>query len=46
MGQNVAYTDVNGRYFIFGNLYDMHTQKILRLRLIVLRKFISQMQNN
>ncbi len=27
MGQNVAYTDVNGRYFIFGNLYDMHTQK-------------------
>lgn len=27
MGQNVAYTDDKGRYFIFGNLYDMHTQK-------------------
>ncbi|ENV65125.1 hypothetical protein F949_00024 [Acinetobacter junii NIPH 182] len=27
MGQNVAYTDEKGRYFIFGNLYDMHSQK-------------------
>lgn len=27
MGQNVAYTDEAGRYFIFGNLYDMYEQK-------------------
>ncbi|UNW11126.1 DsbC family protein (plasmid) [Acinetobacter indicus] len=27
MGKNVAYTDVEGRYFIFGNLYDMQTQQ-------------------
>lgn len=29
MGENIAYTDVNGRYFIFGNLFDMQTQKDL-----------------
>ena len=27
MGQNVAYTNQEGRYFIFGNLFDMHEQK-------------------
>ena len=27
MGNNVAYTNKEGRYFIFGNLYDMHEQK-------------------
>lgn len=26
MGKNVAYTDKNARYFIFGNLFDMQTQ--------------------
>ncbi len=26
MGRNVAYTDKDGRYFIFGNLFDMKTQ--------------------
>lgn len=26
MGQNVAYTDASGRYFVFGHLYDMQAQ--------------------
>ncbi len=26
MGQNVAYTDITGRYFIFGHLFDMQNQ--------------------
>lgn len=29
MGKNVVYTDVNGRYFMFGHVYDMHEQKDL-----------------
>ena len=29
MGTNSAYTDVTGRYFIFGHLYDMKTQRDL-----------------
>ena len=29
MGRNVAYTDVSGRYMIFGHLYDMKEQKDL-----------------
>ncbi|MHB8697649.1 MAG: DsbC family protein [Sulfuricaulis sp.] len=29
MGKNVVYTDVNGRYFMFGHLFDMHEQKDL-----------------
>lgn len=27
MGSNIAYTDKNGRYFIFGHLFDMKEQK-------------------
>jgi thiol:disulfide interchange protein DsbC len=26
MGKNIAYTDADGRYFIFGHLFDMHEQ--------------------
>ena len=26
MGQNVAYTDASGRYFVFGHLFDMKTR--------------------
>lgn len=26
MGNNIAYTDAEGRYFLFGHMYDMHTQ--------------------
>jgi len=26
MGKNIAYTDATGRYFVFGNLFDMKTQ--------------------
>lgn len=29
MGQNVAYVDITGRYFMFGKLYDMKTQQDL-----------------
>ena len=29
MGKNSAYTDVTGRYFVFGHLYDMKTQRDL-----------------
>ena len=29
MGQNVAYTDASGRYFVFGHLFDMQTQRDL-----------------
>ena len=29
MGKNSAYTDVTGRYFVFGHLYDMKTQRNL-----------------
>lgn len=29
MGKNAAYTDATGRYFIFGHLYDMKTQRDL-----------------
>jgi len=29
MGKNSAYTDATGRYFIFGHLYDMKTQRDL-----------------
>lgn len=29
MGDNFAYTDVNGRYFLFGHLFDMQTQQDL-----------------
>ena len=29
MGENSAYTDVTGRYFVFGHLYDMKTQRDL-----------------
>lgn len=29
MGRNVAFTDADGRYFIFGHLYDMQTQRDL-----------------
>jgi thiol:disulfide interchange protein DsbC len=29
MGQNAAYTDASGRYFVFGHLYDMQTQRDL-----------------
>lgn len=29
MGKNVIYTDANGRYFMFGHLFDMHEQKDL-----------------
>ncbi len=29
MGKNVVYTDVNGRYFMFGHVFDMHDQKDL-----------------
>ena len=29
MGRNVAFSDAEGRYFIFGHLYDMHSQRDL-----------------
>lgn len=29
MGDNIAYVQENGRYFIFGALYDMQEQKDL-----------------
>lgn len=29
MGQNSAYTDTSGRYFVFGHLFDMQTQRDL-----------------
>ena len=29
MGENVAYTDADGRYFLFGHLYDMQEQRDL-----------------
>lgn len=29
MGKNAAYTDTTGRYFVFGHLYDMKTQRDL-----------------
>lgn len=29
MGKNIAYVELSGRYFLFGNLFDMHTQRDL-----------------
>jgi hypothetical protein len=29
MGKNTAYTDATGRYFVFGHLFDMKTQRDL-----------------
>ena len=38
MGQNVVYTDKNGRYFIFGNLFDMQTQKDITASVVSTQK--------
>lgn len=49
MGDNVAYTDVQGRYFIFGHLYDMKEQLDLTAQTSVAAKrvaFPSSFLNN